>query len=366
MNPDDLKAFLDGELKPMEAEVYASRLREKPENQAVADDFRTISQVLRTESIAPSAEGLQATLVRLRATPPARPRWIPAFAGGFALAAALALVVVVPLVINRSGSEGTVALSKAAVPTAALSQAAPMEMDQVSKSAPVQSPAAEKKAVVTEPVKPKDDMNLSAKVGPNQNVPMLPGVSPLPGQVSGFAGSEQSPSGPVGEATIRNLVASMKGKVVKVTASTNPGKSVAKTFLVSVPGDVAEELVSRLREALSVVAEVGDPYEIPDKASLSNQAPAAAPEAKAADTAEKVRASREEADDVTVADMQAQMLILRRRKSELLAQFFEDAKPVQEVIGQIADLQKKIDAKIAAEKKGAKKPKYVQIVIGGW
>jgi hypothetical protein len=50
----------------------------------------------------------------------------------------------------------------------------------------------------------------------------------------------------------------------------------------------------------------------------------------------------------------------------LLAQFFEDAKPVQEVEGQIKDLQKRIDGKAVADKKATKKPKYIQIVIGGW
>jgi hypothetical protein len=205
----------------------------------------------------------------------------------------------------------------------------------------------------------------------NQNVPMLPNVSSMPGQIGGIAGDPSLTSGPVGEATIRNLVASMKGKIVKTTESADPAKAKAKTILVSVPGDNADLLVTRLRAALSVLAEVGDPYDIPvgsteaAYAANSDSQGSSKPETRAALKMGAPPAA-EEAEDISLPDLQSQMLLLKRRKAELLAQFFEDAKPVQEVEGQIKDLQKRIDGKAAADKKATKKPKFIQIVIGGW
>ena len=377
MNTDDLKSFLDGEMRGMDAEVFASRLRENPEVQAVADDFRSISQVLKTEAVAPESAGLQATLVRLRVSPTPRRSWIPAFSGGFALAAVLALVAIVPLYLNRKSMSDIPDGSFAKLESASKSATA-MELDRSAipeAAAPLAKRATKEVAVAPRETK-KDAGAPTLNDKKDANVPMLPNVSSMPGQLTGIDPVDPSAaSGPVGEATIRNLVASMKGKIVKSTESSDSARAKAKTILVSVPGDNADLLVTRLRAALSVLAEVGDPYDIPASpttvavaGALDSRADAqggAKPETGAARKMDSVAAA-EVSDDVSLPDLQSQMLLLKRRKAELLAQFFEDAKPVQEVEGQVRDLQKKIDAKIAAEKKAAKKAKYIQIVIGGW
>ena len=343
MIPDDLKAMLDGQLRPIEAEVVASRLREDEAAQAMAADFQAISRVLKQEAIAPPAQGMEATLFRLQATrPKSNWRWVPAFGGGFALAAALALFVVVPLLRSGAGGSETVAM-RAILPNAGSTFAAPMAADSALSKAPegetVPQPAAERKAVANAPAGAAE--KAPEKLGPKYDpvVPTLPGVLPMAGTATPGIGGKGA------EATVRELVATMKGRIVKSTVSPDAtGRS--KTLLISVATEKAETLFNRLRSALASLADVGEPYDDPSERP-------------------KV-AARADVGMRSLDDMESEMAALRARKADLLAQFFEDAKPVQEVQNQITDLQKKIDAKKAVDRAMVAKRRLIEVVIGDW
>jgi hypothetical protein len=197
--------------------------------------------------------------------------------------------------------------------------------------------------------------------------PAVP-VRPDPGSIS------LNPSAiAMSESAVRKVVASMGGQVVGVSALRGGQANGGKSILVSVAAERAPVLASRLRSALAMMGTVSDPFENPagrsgrDLAVATKErtratAPAAAP-------APALRAESSEAASETDADantLEQDLSKAKKKREELLLDFYEDAPAVKDVEAEIAELEKKLAA--ARKSSPPKKPaaptrKFIQIML---
>lgn len=396
---DALKAYLDGEATPAEAKAVEATLESDASLREERDQFAAISSVLRNESVEPQPIGFERTLLalaeaeRVRTTPPWLV-WVPRLVA----AGAVCAVVALPSYFAKPQPQNDA--SVASLPTgSAMKSASPMEMQAVPQMGTgailysadkddafrVQREAQNQYAMDRARTSmaayaPDRNPDFSApSAQPRRNVPMPPSlggsmatrgpiepvlppgfdVQPLPSAGAPAEAEAKVMNAPKADIefldkAVRQAATALKGQIVGSSKLANASGITGRTILVSLTAKEATVFADRVKKIVGQYGSVSDPIdEKPEPKRIMAKPSNASPQQSSAS-----------ADAASPPDMQKQIDDLKAKREELLKEFYEDAKPVKEIDGQIADLQKQLDAQNRRESSFSPR-KLVQVTLGG-